>query len=476
MNRIIIIWILIIFIWSQTEASCLNLKESIKLALANNKTIIEEPQYNLKIKSLERISTYKDYMPQLKTNFSKEETRQRTKEETNQDNYETGLYWSYIFNNGLKFNSEVKNLLVYDRISQKSRSTLQASIELPLPLTEGKRLNNLLSLKAVDEGYQLSQIGYELAEQQLILECSEKYFALCKANRDVRLAEEQLNLTKQLLKLAEARFKLGEISEVDKMQVEVELALHEDELSEMSAQKKSSIREFLRVIGISHQIEEDIIIEKQIPVSPEIKYELSKCIEEAFDNRLEIKTQEVLVAQGKRNIIITKTKNKPDISLSAQAKHSSKEEKEFEQSLKEYPDRSWEIKFIFNYPFFDSQKTKTEIQKANITYESDLARLERLKENIADEIFLIYNKLESLKHRLKNLELNLKLSEQTLKMNQMKYKLGKTSSREVIESQLSYFKVKSNYEDVRIDFIINYLRLLKAMGISLKEYIFSLKD
>jgi outer membrane protein TolC len=47
----------------------------------------------------------------------------------------------------------------------------------------------------------------------------------------------------------------------------------------------------------------------------------------------------------------------------------------------------------------------------------------------------------------------------------MKYELGKTSLREVMESQLSYRKVKFNYEDVRIDIIINQARLLKAMGI-----------
>jgi outer membrane protein TolC len=206
---------------------------------------MEEPKYNLKIKTLERISTYKDFMPQIKTNFLKEKVRQRTKTEfgsirkqTQQDNYETSLYWSYVFNNGFKFNSEAKNLLVYDRISQKYQSTLQASIELPIPLTKGQRLNNLLSLKEADEGYQLSQIEYKLAKQQLILECIEKYFALYKANRDVKLAEEQLNLIKQLLRLAEARFKLGEISKVDKMQVEVELALYEDELRQALAQKK----------------------------------------------------------------------------------------------------------------------------------------------------------------------------------------------------------------------------------------------
>jgi outer membrane protein TolC len=237
--------------------------------------------------------------------------------------------------------------------------------------------------------------------------------------------------------------------------------------------KNSTIREFLRIIGISLQNQNDIIIDEQLPSFPEVKYKLDKCIKEAFNNRLEIKTQEIILAQQKRNIAITKNRNKPNISLNLQSKHLSKEEEEFKQAIKEHPDRSWEVRLIFSYPFFDSNKTKTEIEKANIIYEASLARLKRLKEDIANEIFLIYNELESLKHRLRNLELNLKLSKQTLKMNQMKYKLGKTSSREVMESQLSYRKVKSNYEDVCIGLIMTQLKLLKAMGISLKEYIFS---
>ncbi|MEW6481542.1 MAG: TolC family protein, partial [bacterium] len=128
-------------------------------------------------------------------------------------------------------------------------------------------------------------------------------------------------------------------------------------------------------------------------------------------------------------------------------------------------------KFIVSYSFYDSNKTKKEVEKAYVSYEMEKERLERQKEDIENEISLIHNEKSSLKHRLKNLEINLELAHKTLQMNQKKYELGKISSREVMESQLSYRNLKSSYEDVNIDFIINQLRLLKAMGISLECYI-----
>ncbi len=351
--------------------------------------------------------------------------------------------------------------------SQKFLSNPFISIELNQPLSKGGRLQQKLALINGDSEFELANIDYRITEEQLIFDCLNNYYQLVRIKRLVKQAEEQVKLSQQLLKWAEARLKAGQIPRLDVMNAQIQLFNDSDFLIQVQEDKKTFQRRFLQLLGLNEDTEIDLNEEIKIMV---LNKEIDESIDEAIKNGPDMQKAKIEVLQIKRNVDIAQSTNKPILNILGNYSWMN-EAKELEEAVKDLPYRNWFIEAKIFFPFFDSGATKNQVKIAEINYRRVQEAFLKLKKDIIEEIREIYCNLEKTKKRIGILEENIKIAEKARKISELKYQQGLTTIREVLESQIVYYKAKSLLDDTKIDYLIAKARLFKKIGRLKDEYL-----
>ncbi|MEW6617822.1 MAG: TolC family protein [bacterium] len=478
--QVVLIVVMILMFWQKlvfasenknSSTLTLSLKDAISTALLNNQTILNDAKSNLKLASRNLIAIHKLYQPKISLDISSQRTTNETElTSTRQDKYSTSLNstWSkVIFTSGVLTLSEGYNLSEDKNSSQKFSTNPYVSIGLNQPLSEGGKLQQRLSLINADENLKLEKMKYALIEEQLTLNVICNYYQLIRANLLVKQAEEQVALSKQLLKWTEARLKVGQIAELDVMNAKVQLANDEDFLVQSYEQRQTLQRSFLRLLGLSEDLKLELSDEIEVKILNE---KVEESINAAIENRLEIKMAKISIEQSKRNIPIARSTNKPTLTISGNYSWTNESE-ELEEAIKELPQRNWLIQTKLSFPFFDSGSTKNQVKIAEINYQKTLNAFEQLKKDIIEEITQIHWNLNKNQRRLEVLEVNLKIAQDARRISQLKYEMGLLTIREVLQSQITYSNVKISIDDAKIDYLINQAKLSKAIGKLKNEYL-----
>jgi len=452
----------------------LTLKDAISTALLNNQTVLNESKNNLKVAYRNLIEVNKIYQPKINLDSSSQRTTNETElTSTSQDKYSTSLNstWSrVIFTDGLLTLSEGYNLTATkdkNSSSKKFSTSPFVSIEIKQPLSKGGKMQQRLSLIKGEENLTIEEINYGLIEEQLILNVISNYYQLIRLKALVKQAEEQMELSKQLLKWTHAKLKVEQIARLDVMNAQVQLANDEDFLVQAQDQHQTLQRNFLRLLGLDEDLELNLREDINIKV---LNKNVDESINEALKNRLEIKRAKIGLEQAKRNISIAKSTNKPILTISGNYSWTNETE-ELEKAVKDLPQKNWLAQIKLSFPFFDSGSTKNQVEIANINYQIALDAFEELKKDIIEEITQIHRNLEKNKRRLGVLEVNLNIAQEARRISQLKYEMGLITIREVLESQIAYSKVKSSIDDAKIDYLINQAKLSKAIGRLKDEYL-----
>lgn len=459
---------------SSNETLTLTLQKAIDTALCNNETVFKNARNTLRITQRNLIAVRKTYQPKINLDITTQRTTNETELDlTREDKYSVLLnsIWSkVIFNGGLLTLSQGYNLTLQEdknSSSKKFSTHPYISIALNQPLSKGGKLQQKLPLMSSEENLKLEEINYALIEEDLILNVINNYYQLMRANILVKRAEEQVELSNQLLKWREAKLKIGQIAKLEVMNAKVQLANDEDFLIQAQTQQENLRRNFLRLLGLNENLEIELIGE--IKISP-LNKEIGESINEAFKNRLEIRKIKIRIEQSKRNIDIAKSTNKPTLTIGGNYNWANEGEK-LKDAVTNLPQKDWLAQIKVSFPFFDSGLTKNQMKIANLFLQKELDALENLKKDIVEEITQIYHHIEKNQRRLDVLEATLKIAQETRQISQLKYEMGLVTLREVLETQIAYSKVKNSIDEIKIDSLINLAKLSRARERIKNEYL-----
>ncbi len=280
--------------YSPNSTLTLTLKEAISMTLVNNQTVLKEAKNNLQLAQQNLIAVHKTYQPKINLHATSERTTNKTELiSTTRDKYSTSLNSTcsrIVFTSGLLTLSEGYNLTVADDksyLSNKFSTNPYIGIGLIQPLSEGGRLQQRLPLINSDENLQLAKINYALIEEQLILDAINNYYQIIRVKALIKQAEEQVELSKQLLKWTQAMLKAEQIPELDVMNTKVQLANDEDFLVQVQEQQITLQKNFIRLLGLNEDLTLELSDEINVKISDK---DVDESIDEALKNRLELKS------------------------------------------------------------------------------------------------------------------------------------------------------------------------------------------
>ena len=385
--------------------------------------------------------------------------------------YGGNLKFTYILPTGgnfelssLMYRDDLKTVLAkknYDELKSKQAYT-SLSISFDQPIFTTNTLQE--SLKEAEYLYVKSSSQFTRGQMNIVYNVTQGFYSLYQATREVEIAREKLKNSDEAYRISKLKGETGRIPEGDVLIAEVAAAQDRANLSESIGNLEREKDAFKQLIGLD--INEDIQIITDLKYDS-FRIDLTKAIEEALKNRLEIYESELDIKLQK--IQLNRAKRIREFSGNISAYYDitgvstlieGPTKELFESSFDNFVDRppNRGVTLTLSYPIFDWGRGSARVQQETaILRESKLSR-ENTKVSIIREVRDIVRTVEEAKNRLIIHEKNQQVAQRSYEISRMRFENGDITSQELgmeqerlATSQLDYLAAFIAYQVATAD-------------------------
>ncbi|TKJ31674.1 hypothetical protein CEE39_07020 [bacterium (candidate division B38) B3_B38] len=330
------------------------------------------------------------------------------------------------------------------------------TVSLGVLLYDGGRSWNLYNGAKTNK--EMTGNNLRLTRQGILLASAAAYYIVIKAQKEVELTRQYLELAEKQLKVAQSRFRVGEVTKTAVLQAEFDLLNSRSELIQKENELKIAKDRLSSLVGIEgdYQLAE--------PTSPPIpEGALDELITFALQNRLELRNNSL--NQRLANMEMGNARGRFIPTVSTQAS--------FLRQNALFPSKEYaSIGINVAIPIFDGGLGIAEMREAkSMQVQARLSR-DRLVKNIELEITEAYLGLDSLTEAVKTLEKLVQLAEENYQLVSRFFAVGEATSLELSQALNALDRARKNLTSLRYDRHLAILNLQKVVGIFAAEYIY----
>lgn len=428
------------------ETYLLDLQKSIELAKTKSFTMqrlvqdFKIAEYNLK-SATSRFKTHIDL------NFVSPEYTEtiRTFEDSTglsfypvkQLNYQSNL----IINQPLPTDGNIyirTGLANYDDFYSDNRSTyLSTRLGFTQPIDAFYGYNNIKSgFKQAELAYERSSKQLKREELNLIYDVSSAFYNLLSVQKGEEIARLDLERQTEAYSIAKNKFEAGLIREVDALQMEVDLAEAQNNYDMALVSQNAAINAFKETVGI--ELADSVVISSQfnyevVIVDPE------KAVKLAFENRLEIREQDIQVELNKMSVKQQKAEGMISGNLNAYYEKVGVSTQNVNTNFKTSLNNSYEnflsrpqnfgLGFTVSIPILDWGENRALVRAAEARLKQNVLRKEEVMRGIEREVRNLVDDLNSSLKRLQLLEKNVKVAEKSFEITRQRFSDGDIDSQ-----------------------------------------------
>ncbi len=330
----------------------------------------------------------------------------------------------------------------YKRVDPSNRFGIGASIDL----YNGGR--NKLLINQVNNAIETSKLNLEVLESNISLQIANYYLNALFNKENIKLAKEQINITKIQLNKMKELIDAGVKPRADLLDIQATLANNNEQLTQSENALDLSLLNLAQIIQIpSDNFDiQDVIINLDKAV---LLYSNSNGVyQKAIDNRPEIKKAQLDIDNADLGIKIAKTNLKPTVSasygLNTSYMYIFHGDGKINKIVDQYNDNhGHSLGISARYTIFDGKSRKASINKAKINKEI-------IEQGLVDEKLKLRETIEraflDAKASLKQYESSLSsllAQKESFKIAQERYKLGAMNSfdYDLVKSKLFNAKI-----------------------------------
>lgn len=364
----------------------------------------------------------------------------------------------------------------YTQLDKAPTFTIPALPPLPAnTMTTGTRDNYNWSMEArqplfvggaLMANYEISKISLAIAEleematiRNIVLEVTTAYYNISKAQRQLEVARQTMELLNAHRDLAGYFFSVGLIPKNDLLHAEVELSagrqFHlkaENALAMAEANFNSILR---RDIGTTVQIEE-------LPPAAELEMTFDQCLKQALENRSELKIYDLRAKQARTMVALAKSEYFPAVSLIGNYSRYGDDPSVSGSKYKEQ--EGWQVSAVATWNFWEWGRTKNRVEASRSREKQAQETLAQLRDQITLEVKNAYLQLQEASKQIVVSRSAQAAAEENLRISRARYLDQVATSTEVIDAQTRLTRVNSDYFNALGDYHINRARLDRAMG------------
>lgn len=332
-----------------------------------------------------------------------------------------------------------------------SPDVYNTSLTLEQPLFMGGRA--LLGIDLAELGLEKAKISVEKKTGEMLFQAIQGYYHVLLTGKMVEICRDSVELLEEHERILRANYENGMALKSDLLKVKIEREKAEQNLISARNKLKMARKQLARLINLQ---EEDIRLSMP-ELEPELELDLDKLINEALQNRAELKELDINRDMLETQLKIENRSWWPNLFLMGTY---SWQDDEFS-----FEDGSWQVTLSANMQLYDGgiSARKTEGLENRIK-QLDLTR-EDLLSLIKLELEQALLKAEENKAAISFAELSLQHAREGFRMARERYRAGAGTNMEVLNARLTLEQAEISLMQSRCDYQLSLFELLHKTGI-----------
>lgn len=333
---------------------------------------------------------------------------------------------------------------------------VQGTVNLTQPIFAWGRY--YYGYQAAKLNYQAVQRDVDVAYNQLRLDVSEAFYGALIAQEFVRVAQQSVSLVEKQLRIAEASLEAGAATDFDVLRAKVQLANAKSQLVRAENAVITTKNAYKTVLNIP--LAEDISVKGvlEIPKKHEMPtLNLDALIEQALKNRPEVHRTQLSEDAARKQIEITKTRNRPDLGLFTNYQISQNER------LTQM-NRIWSVGFQINIPIFDGFATRAAVQQSESALKQVQLGGTQVKTGVEFEVRNTYLNLLGAQTLIDVQREAVAQAQESVRIANLQFQNGIITTVALTDTQLALTQAEVNRLQAYHDYVVGLARLEKAIG------------
>lgn len=413
----------------------LTLKESLEIGLKNSKDLkISQSKINYSDAKLSEINS--QFLPQFKLfgNY--------TRLSDNIPAFEVAVPFSP---NPIKISEPLYNNYTF-------------KLGFTQPLFTGFKL--LSSRSAAKYNLQASESDYSKEQNEAAFNIYNAYWNYYKAEEVRNVIAQTLQQIESHLKDTRNFYDQGLVSNNDLLKLEVQYSNTQLMLIEAENNLKIARIAFNKALGIELDSQTKVsAAEKSLD---NVNYDLSEILNEALNNRQELKSLAYKVEAGKEGITAAQSSLFPSIYLTGNYYYSNPNPR-FLPAKDEF-NYNWDVGVTLSWDIWNWGLTSSQVSQAEETKIQLETGYDQVKENIQLEVHSNFLNLLKTEEKVKVNKIALEQASENYRITAEKYNLQLATSTDIIDAETLKLQAETNLKTAEVDYQIAKVRLEKSIG------------
>lgn len=309
--------------------------------------------------------------------------------------------------------------------------------------------NQMANLERAEISLKKTERNYTQSELNIIYNVTQAFYRLYQSKESVKITTEKVKQTENSFETASNKFKAGLIAEVEKLQLEVDLAAARNDLLDAKRSFSESENNFKLLIGLP--LTDSIDVEAEMVYLP-VNINRQEAVTTALESRADVlNAEEDIYLQ---ELVIDETDSRSDFKAELNANYGiNKNDEEFRDIFGDFQDNR-SVVFTVSVPILDWGRNGREVEAAEAEYKRTQLTYDNMKENITNEVNSAIGRVESALARVEVLSQSVEVAEKSYNISIERFNAGKITSFDLSQVQLRLTDTKLNSLGAIIDYKI----------------------
>jgi outer membrane protein len=292
--------------------------------------------------------------------------------------------------------------------------------------------------------------------QDLILNVHQSYFNLLSAYAEAAARQESLDRREEHLRLVKVRARTGDVPQSDVIRARVEVSNARRQLVRAENQIRTARAELNAAMGLPVILSIEISPESIPPGLQPEEVELAEAIEEALDQRPDLKKARLELLAARKNV--DAVKGSYGAKLRAEAQYGLRDE-EFGPE-----DEEWAAGVALEIPIFTGFARQHEVSRARAEQAQNDAELDSLQLSVQEEVAKAYSRLIETYQEIETTDLLKTDAQESLRLIQRRYEVGAATINDLLDVEASLTEAESDHVDAIYNHHQATSRFKRALG------------
>ena len=315
-----------------------------------------------------------------------------------------------------------------------------------------------IALKRAEHSLQSARLNFDRQRLQLEGQVIDDYYGLVQSVRELEIEEQRLAQSRANLELAQRKFEVGLIAEVEALRLQVEMLQAEATYDQAQTNIESS-RDLLReTLGLD--------VWAPLAIDTEVQYEIhpidaQRALEIGLARRTDMKRAEIFEEINALNLAETRRRNGINATFGANVSMQGRGPEVGDVS-DTFERNRWGVDLQITLPLIDSGQRQASVSQARIALEQSRLTREQQRRQIIQQVRDATRRVHEAERQIDLRQAALEFAQRTYDVEQSRFELGLADSQQLLQAQGNLTQAQIN----ALAAVIGYQRQLKNVRLA----------